>query len=80
MAVVKITFGAGGRQLAPRGQGQPSLADVLRDIADDLTAIKSPAVTVSPPAIDLPTCIALAEELRTIIDAGGAYTLLTEKG
>lgn len=41
MAVIKQNFGEGGSSLTPAGQGQPSLAEVLRDIADDLAAINA---------------------------------------
>lgn len=80
MAVIKITFGEGGANLAPRGQGQPSLATALRDIADDLAAVKPAATLSSPTAIDLPTVIALAEEIRTVLDGFAGVTLLTQKG
>ena len=80
MAVIKVTFGEGGANLSPRGQGQPSLQEVLRDIADDLAGMKAATPLSSPTAVDLPTCIALAEEMRTVIDAAAGYTILTTKG
>lgn len=41
MVVIKKNFGEGGANLAPSGaQGSPSLAEALRDIADDLAAVK----------------------------------------
>ncbi|APF20394.1 hypothetical protein Calab_1457 [Caldithrix abyssi DSM 13497] len=40
MAEIKKTFGSGGANLTPAGHGTPSLADALRDIADDLAMIK----------------------------------------
>ena len=36
MASVSTSYGDGGSKLTPRAAGTPSLATVLRDIADDL--------------------------------------------
>jgi hypothetical protein len=36
MATVKTTYATGGAQLTPGAAGSPSLATVLRDLADDL--------------------------------------------
>lgn len=36
MATIKSTYGDGGSMLSPRASGVPSLAEVLRDLADDL--------------------------------------------
>jgi len=45
MAAISKRFGSGGANLAPGGSaGQPMLADVLRDIADDFAALKPSAV------------------------------------
>ena len=42
MAVIKEDFGWGGANIAPHGaQGRPSLAEALRDIADDLAMLKA---------------------------------------
>lgn len=42
MAVIKENFGEGGANLVPEGaQGSPTLAEVLRDIADDLAMLKA---------------------------------------
>jgi hypothetical protein len=41
MAKITRRFGSGGANLTPAGSaGQPSLADALRDVADDLAALK----------------------------------------
>jgi len=41
MVAIKENFGVGGANLAPSGaQGSPDLATALRDIADDLAAVK----------------------------------------
>lgn len=41
MAIIKANFGEGGAGLVPRGSRQPSLATALRDVADDLAAIRT---------------------------------------
>ena len=42
MASITINFGVGGSNLIPGGAGgNPSLATVLRDIADDLAALRT---------------------------------------
>ena len=41
MAVITKQFGSGGANMVPNvGQGKPGLADALRDIADDLAALR----------------------------------------
>jgi hypothetical protein len=41
MAKISRRFGSGGANLTPGGaSGQPALADALRDIADDLAALR----------------------------------------
>jgi hypothetical protein len=45
MAEISPRFGSGGANLTPGGaSGSPSLADALRDIADDLAALKPGAI------------------------------------
>lgn len=42
MATIKASFGSGGANMTPGGaSAQPSLATVLRDIADDLTTLRT---------------------------------------
>lgn len=42
MATIKATFGEGGKNLHPgNANATPSLATVLRDIADDIEAIRA---------------------------------------
>lgn len=80
MTTIKTTFGEGGKNLAPRGStGLPTLAETLRDIADDLAGIKSGEAT-SPDATDLATAITLVNELKGIVNALYAYTVKTVKG
>ncbi|AGK61497.1 hypothetical protein Asulf_01514 [Archaeoglobus sulfaticallidus PM70-1] len=41
MVAIKENFGEGGANLTPAGQGEPTLAQALRDIADDLAMLKA---------------------------------------
>ena len=41
MAAISPRFGSGGRNLTPAGHGSPTLATALRDIADDLAALRT---------------------------------------
>jgi hypothetical protein len=48
MATIKTTFGSGGAGVTPGGaSGSPNLATVLRDIADDLTALRGSVVAIT---------------------------------
>ena len=47
MAAIKTTFGVGGSGLTPKGSGSPTLATALRDIADDLAALRTAFVTLT---------------------------------
>jgi hypothetical protein len=50
MSTIKTDFGTGGANLTPQGSsGEPSLAEALRDIAEDLRAAAI-AATLSTPA------------------------------
>lgn len=40
MASITANFGSGGAPMSPSGNGGVSLAQALRDVADDLAAIK----------------------------------------
>jgi len=56
MAEIKANFGEGGTNLTPAGQGSPTLAEVLRDVADDLSAVQAPATAApSSAAVTGPT-------------------------
>lgn len=80
MAEIKENFGHGGANMTPQGsQGEPALATVLRDIADDLGAV-IPAEAVEVDATDLSTAIALVNELKGIINTLSAVVLKTTKG
>lgn len=47
MASISTSFNSGGSASAPNGGGSPSLAQALRDIADDLATIKLWANTLA---------------------------------
>lgn len=48
MATILPNFGTGGANLTPtRASGTPSLAEALRDIADDLTALRASVVAIT---------------------------------
>lgn len=76
MATIKVDFATGHANLAPGGaQGTPSLATVLRDIADDLATLNGGA---SPPAVTVGADIAAFTDppsaaemalLRTFVNA-----------
>ncbi len=46
MATINTNFNSGGNASQPNGGGAVSLATVLRDIADDLTLIKTWSTTL----------------------------------
>ena len=66
MSAITTNFGVGGANLTPGGSaGTPTLADALRDIADDLgdrTGI------VSADASDLGTAITLVNEIKVALN------------
>jgi hypothetical protein len=81
MAQISPRFGSGGANLTPGGaSGSPSLADVLRDIADDLAAIK-PAAIATPDAGAAYGANeqALLNALKAAINALAAVVLKTTK-
>lgn len=68
MAVIPPTFGAGGANLSPGGNGTPSLATALRDVAADLGTLKgsAPAAWTPPPALAAFTDPPTAGEMATL--------------
>lgn len=72
MAAISINFGSGGSNLASgRSGGIPTLAEALRDIADDLAGTKVAALAadastnvVAADAVDLATVLTLANETK----------------
>lgn len=82
MAVIKKNFGYGGANVVPLGSGgSPTLAEALRDIADDLAG-KEIAAILSADATDLASAITLVNEIKGAINATapGTYDLKTTKG
>jgi hypothetical protein len=48
MATITVTFGSGGANVAPGGaNGSPDLATALRDLIDDVTAIRTALVATT---------------------------------
>lgn len=41
MASITTNFGAGGANMQPNGHGAPSVATAFRDVADDLTELRT---------------------------------------
>jgi hypothetical protein len=81
MAAIPPRFGSGGANLAPGGAaGSPSLAEALRDVADDLAALKpTPVVAADAGAAYGAPEQALLNELKAKIDALAAAVLKTTK-
>jgi hypothetical protein len=82
MAKISKRFGSGGANLVPGGAGgQPALADVLRDIADDLAALKpTPIAAADATAAYGAGEQALLNELKAKVNAIAAVVLKTTKG
>ena len=81
MAAVSKRFGSGGANVAPGGSaGQPALADVLRDIADDLAGLKPAAVASADATATYGAGEqALLNELKAKVNAIAAVVLKTTK-
>jgi len=80
MAEIKTNFGFGGANVVPSGaQGKPTLAQALRDIADDLANLQVAEIT-SPDATDLATALTLVNEIKGALNTVAGETLLTTKG
>ncbi|HVW29214.1 MAG TPA: hypothetical protein VHC69_27800 [Polyangiaceae bacterium] len=81
MAAISERFGSGGANLAPGGaSGTPSLAEALRDVADDLAALKpTPVVAGDASAAYGAAEQALLNELKTKVNALAAIVLKTTK-
>lgn len=81
MAKISTRFGSGGANLTPGGaSGQPSLADALRDVADDLAALRPKQIT----AADASAAYGAAEQqllnqLKATVNAIAAAVLKTTK-
>ncbi len=81
MAKISRRFGSGGANLTPGGaSGQPALADALRDVADDLAALRPAKIN----AADASAAYGAAEqqllnELKAKVNAIAAVVLKTTK-
>lgn len=83
MAKIYKSFNWGGSNQSPSGAGEPTLADVLRDIADDLgarsgitTADGVHAAGASPTAAEYDALVDLVNEIKTAMNT----TVKTTKG
>ena len=81
MAKISKRFGSGGANLVPGGAGgQPALADVWRDVADDLAALRpAPIAAADASAAYGPGEQALLNELKAKVNAIAAVVLKTTK-
>ena len=81
MAKISKRFGSGGANLAPGGSaGRPALADVLRDVADDLAAFKPAVVTAADATATYGAGEqALLNELKAKVNALATVVLKTTK-
>jgi hypothetical protein len=82
MAKITSRFGSGGANLTPgAASGQPALVDVLRDVADDLAALKPAKVAAADasPAYGANEQ-ALLNELKAKVNAIASVVLKTTKG
>jgi hypothetical protein len=88
MAEISKRFGEGGANLVPQESGGvPSLATVLRDIADDLAGVQGSTVVAAalgaftdpPSAAEMALLRTLVNELRSAQVTRGTATLLTVK-
>lgn len=81
MAAITPRFGSGGAHVAPGGSaGSPSLAVALRDVADDLAALRpTPVAAADAGAAYGANEQALLNELKAKVDALAAVVLKTTK-
>lgn len=81
MAEIEKSFGSGGANLSPGGaSGTPTLAEALRDVADDLAALKpTPVVAADGSATYGSAEQTLLNELKARVNALAAAVLKTTK-
>lgn len=78
MAAISKRFGSGGANLTPASK--PSLVDALRDIADDLAALKPTTVAAADAGASYGAAEqALLNELKVKVNALAAIVLKTTK-
>jgi hypothetical protein len=82
MAKITPRFGSGGANLTPGGaSGQPTLAAALRDVADDLVALKPTKVAAADATAAYgPGEQALLNELKAKLNALAGVVFKTTKG
>lgn len=82
MAKITKSFGSGGANLTPGGAaGQPSLADALRDVADDLAVLKPARINAADASAAYGANEqALLNELKAKLNALANAVLKTSKG
>jgi hypothetical protein len=90
MATITVNYGSGGGHMAPFGHdSQPALAEVLRDIADDLGGIQPVTAVIAngvhaagaaPTAAEYDALVDLVNELKGIINTNAGVSLKTLKG
>ncbi len=88
MAAISRRFGSGGANIPPGGSaGTPTLAEVLRDVADDLAAVQvdaitapvaAPAAGANPTAAEFDAVVTLVNEIRTKVNAAAAALKTTK--
>ncbi len=72
MTTIRTNFGEGGQNLAPNASGAPSLADTLRDVADDFSGnVKVPAWT---------TGVVVTTHVATLPSAGFVFAVHATAG
>ena len=81
MAAISKRFGSGGANLPPGGSaGKPTLADALRDVADDLAALKPTTVAAANAGAAYGAAEqALLNELKAKVNALAAVVIKTTK-
>lgn len=82
MATIKENFGSGGANLTPnKSAGEPTLAQTLRDVADDLSDLQvAEILTANADATYGTEEAALINEIKAALNAIRAKTLRTVKG
>jgi len=80
MTTINVDFGRGGANVVPSGaQGTPTLAETLRDVADDVGALQVATIT-NDDATDLAEALLLVNEIKGALNDVAAVTIKTIKG
>ncbi len=78
MAAISETFGQAGGNTTGGGAGEPTQAEVLRDIADDLAGVQVALIT-SPDGSDAGSVQTLVNEIKASLNVVAGFSLLTTK-